>query len=283
VLVANVRIVTTGYFRAIGTPLLEGRTFEESDDETHPRVAVVDEALAKHFWPNESAVGKRLRYGTSDTTSTRWMTVIGVVRNVKHNSLDEKTDLQLYEPFNRFATWSNYVVVRSTGAPEQLASRIRAEIKALDPTLAFYDVRTMSDAVRDSLSIRRLMNVLLGGFALTALILATIGIYGVISLSVTARVREFGIRMALGAQTRDVRGLVLRHGVWLAGIGVLLGMAGALYFTRFLQRLLFGVAPIDWITFSAVAALLTVTAILASYLPARRATRADPVLALRSE
>jgi len=282
VLVANVRIVTPGYFKAIGTPVLEGRDFQESDDDRGLRVGVVDESFAKHFWPNESTLGKRFR-SQGDRSARAWVTVIGVVRNVKHNSLDEQTDLQLYEVFARQTRWQNYLVVRTTSAPQSVISRIREEIKAGDPTLPFYDVHTMESAVSASLGIRRLMNVLLGGFALTALMLAAIGIYGVISLSVTARVREFGIRLALGAQTGDVRGLVLRHGVVLATLGVGIGVASALYLTRFLQRLLFGVAPIDWGTFSAVALILVATALVASYVPARRATRADPVSALRSE
>jgi putative ABC transport system permease protein len=282
VLVANARIVTPGYFKAMGTPILEGRDFLESDDDRSLRVGMVDEAFAKHFWPKQSAIGKRFRTG-GDTTAGRWVTIVGVVRNVKHNSLDEQTDLQAYEVFARQTTWNNYLVVRTTGSPEALTSRVREEIMAGDPTLPFYDVHTMQSAVRSSLAIRRLMNVLLGSFALVALILAAIGIYGVISLSVTARVREFGIRLALGAQTADVRGLVLRHGIMLATLGVALGIAGALYLTRFLQRLLFGVTPVDWATFSAVAAILAATALIASYLPARRATRADPVSVLRSE
>ena len=281
VLVANVRIVTPGYFKAIGTPILVGRDFQESDDRG-VRVGLVDESFAQHFWPNESALGMRFRTG-GDTSAGRWVTVVGVVRNVKHNSLDEQRDLQVYEVFGRQTTWSNYLVVRTTSASQSVIARIREEIKAGDPTLPFYDVHTMESAVSASLGIRRLMNVLLGGFALTALMLAAIGIYGVISLSVTARVREFGIRLALGAQTADVRGLVLRHGVLLAALGVVIGVASALYLTRFLQRLLFGVAPMDWMVFSAVALTLVATALLASYLPARRATRADPVLALRSE
>jgi putative ABC transport system permease protein len=282
VLVANVRIVTPGYFKAIGTPILEGRDFLESDDDRSLRVGIVDEAFAKHFWPKESTIGKRFRVG-GDTSAGRWATIVGVVRNVKHNSLDEQTDLQVYEVFARQTTWNNYLVVRTPSSPEALTSRLREEIKAGDPTLPFYEVHTMQNAVRASLAIRRLMNVLLGGFALAALVLAAIGIYGVISLSVTTRVREFGIRLALGAQKADVRGLVLRHGIMLATLGVALGIAGAMYLTRFLQRLLFGVAPVDWATFSAVAAILAATALLASYLPARRATRADPVSALRSE
>jgi len=202
---------------------------------------------------------------------------------VKHSRLDETPDLQIYEPFAQRSRWSNHLVVRSSSDPAGLVSRIRAEIAALDPTLPFYEVQTMTSAVSRSLGLRRLMNVLLGGFALIALLLAAIGIYGVISLGVSTRVREFGIRLALGAQTADVRWQVLRHGLALAVFGVAIGVAGSLYLTRFLQRLLFGVAPSDWITFSTVALILSATALLASYLPARRATRADPVSALRAE
>jgi putative ABC transport system permease protein len=280
--VTNVRIVTPGYFAAIGTPILEGRDFQASDDPRNLRVAVVDDAFAKHFWPNESAIGKRVR-GPSDTSANRWITIVGVVRNVKHNRLDEATDIQLYESFTRYATWNNYLVVRSSAATEELTSRIRAELKALDPTLPFYEVRTMQEAVSASLGIRRLTNILLVGFALVALLLAAIGIYGVIALSVSARVREFGVRMALGAKTSDIKRMVLRYGLGLAAAGVTIGLAGALYLTRFLQKLLFNVAPFDPPTVVTVAAVLTVTAVLASYLPARRATRADPVLALRAE
>ncbi len=280
--VTNARIVTPGYFRAIGTPLLEGRDFEPTDDEQGRRVAVVDEAFARHFWPNESAIGKRVR-GPSDTSAGRWVTIVGVVRNVKHNRLDEETDIQLYETFDRYAIWSNYLVVRSSASPVELTSSIRAEIKALDPALPFYDVRTMEDAVSASLGIRRLTNLLLGGFALAALALAAIGIYGVISLSVSARVREFGIRMALGARGSDIRAMILRYGLALAAAGVSLGIAAAFYLTRFLQRLLFGVAPFDAATVVTVCVVLATTALLAAFLPARRATRADPVIALRSE
>ena len=280
--VANVRIVTSGYFHAMGTPLLAGRDFRETDNETNTRVAIVDEALAQHLWPGQSALGKRVSYG-ADTTGGRWMTVIGIVRNVKHNRLDETTDLQIYEPFSRVARWQNHVVVRSMLETDAILPRIRAEMKALDPELAIYDVHTMTGAVRASLGVRRLTNLLLVGFALAALLLAAMGIYGVISLGVSARVREFGIRMALGAQMGDVRALVLRHGVMLAAIGVGVGVVTAVYLTRFLRRLLFGVAPLDWPTFVAVAAVLTATALAASYAPARRATRADPVLALKTE
>jgi predicted permease len=282
VLVANARTVTPGYFRALGSPVLEGRGFEDTDDDRSMRVGIVDETFARRFWPNERAIGKRFRW-QGNTSSAPWVTIVGVVPNVKHNRLDETPDLQVYEPFAQRSSWDNYLVVRSTSEPEGLVFRIREEIVALDPSLPLYDVHTMASAVRGSLGLRRLMNVLLGGFALIALVLAAIGIYGVISLGVSARGKEFGIRIALGAQTADVRWQVLRHGLALATVGVGLGIAGALVLTRLLQRLLFGVAPNDWITFATVALILSAAAVLASYVPARRATRADPLSALRAE
>jgi putative ABC transport system permease protein len=282
VLVANARTVTPGYFRAIGTPLLEGRYFDENDNDRGTRVGIVDETFASRFWSGESAVGKRFRW-LGNTASMPWVEIVGVVRNVKHNRLDEPPDLQVYEPFAQRASWDNYLVIRSTLTAEALVARVRSELARLDPALPFYDTRTLSTAVNASLGIRRLMSSLLGGFALTALVLAAIGIYGVMALAVTARVREFGIRLALGAQTRDVRWAVLRHGLGLATTGVAIGVAGSLILTRFLQRMLFGVSPFDWITFVSVAGVLAATALLACNIPARRATRTDPIIALHTE
>ena len=280
--VANVRQVTPGYFDAIGTPLVRGRVILPSDDEHAPHVAVVDELFAKHFWPGEDPIGKRFRYG-GDTSSTRWITIVGVVANVKHARLDETGDLQAYQPFAQFVNWNTYLVVRTTAERAGLVSEIRRALRAVDPAVPLYDVRTMREAVDQSLGTRRLTNMLLGGFSLTALILAAIGIYGVMALGVNGRLREFGIRLALGAKPESVRGLVLRQASWMALGGVLIGLAGALATTRYLRALLFGVGPLDWLTFASVAALLAATALVASYIPARRATRADPMLALRAE
>jgi predicted permease len=283
VLVANIRSVSPGYFDAIGTPLLQGRLFVPTDDERHPRVAVVDETLARHFWPTESALGKRIRY-QGDTSATSWMTIVGIVRNVKHNRLDEKPDLQVYEPFARSPWRSSYVVVRTDVVPpEAIVAQLRREVAALDATIPLFEVHTMQSALDESLSTRRLTNLLLAAFAGAALVLAAIGIYGVISLSVTARLKEFGIRLALGARSGDVTRLVLRQGMLLAMVGVTIGLAGALSVTRFLRVLLFGVQPLDWPTFSAVALLLTATALVACWIPARRAMRSDPIEVLRTE
>jgi putative ABC transport system permease protein len=282
VLVANVRNVSTGYLDAIGTPILRGRGFQSTDDLTSLRVTVVDEALAKHFWPNESAVGKRIKH-QGDTSSTRWMTIVGVVANVKHNRIDEKADLQLYEPIAQRTTWNNTIVVRATIQPQLLVAQLRGAVAASDPTIPLFQVKTMRAAVDESLSPRRVTNALLGGFAAVALVLAAIGIYGVIALSVNGRMKEFGIRVALGAQAGDVRDLVLRHGLVLAGIGVAVGLGGALGVTRFLRGLLYGVSPIDLPTFGGVAIVLSAAALVACYLPARRATRSDPIVVLRTE
>jgi predicted permease len=275
-------MVTPDYFATIGTPLRRGRVFDASDDERSTRVAVVDELFAKHFWPGEDPIGKRFKHG-GDTSSGRWLTVIGVVANVKHRSLDEPGDLQEYEPFSQRTTWSNYLVVRTVAERDGLVTELRRVLMSLDPAVPLFEVRSMREAVDFSLGTRRLTSVLLAGFSVTALLLAAIGIYGVMSLGVNGRVREFGIRLALGANGGAVRGLVLRQAMWLALAGVAAGLAGAAATTRFLRTLLFGVGPLDWVTFGGVALLLTVTALIASYLPARRATRADPMLALRSE
>ena len=180
-------------------------------------------------------------------------------------------------------TWSNYLVVRTAAERAGLIAEMRAALKSVDPTIPLFEVRSMQEAVDLSLGTRRLTNILLIGFSLTALVLAAIGIYGVMSLGVSGRVREFGIRVALGAKPGAVRALVLRQATWMALAGVALGLAGAVATTRYLRALLFGVGPLDWITFASVAILLGATALMASYIPARRATRADPMLALRSE
>ncbi|MGH2897972.1 MAG: FtsX-like permease family protein, partial [Solirubrobacteraceae bacterium] len=213
----------------------------------------------------------------------RWLIVIGVVANVKHARLDETGGLQVYEPFAQRTTWNNYLVVRTTAERKDLVAELRTVLRAIDPAIPLYEVRSMRAAVDGSLGVRRLTNVLLAGFAIAALLLAGIGIYGVMSLGVSGRVREFGIRLALGANAHSVRGLVLRQATVVTATGVAIGLVGAVLTTRFLRMLLFGVQPLDWVTFAAVAGLLAATALVASYVPARRATRADPMLALRSE
>jgi predicted permease len=282
VLVANVRSVTPDYFAAIGTPLRAGRTFTAGDRTGALRVAVVDESFARHFWPGEDPLGKRFRYG-GDTTAGRWITVVGVVANVKHSALDETPSLQLYEPFAQRTTWNDYLVVKSGLPSADLAHTLRATLGAIDPLIPLYDVHTMQAALDRSLATRRITDTLLFVFALAALLLAAIGIYGVVSISVNARVQEFGVRLALGAQARDLLRLVLRHGAALAGVGIAIGLVGAFWLTRFLESLLFGVGRFDGLTLAAGVVVLTAAALGASLGPARRAARADVVRALKAE
>ncbi len=280
--VANIRFVTPGYFAAIGTPILRGRPIQDGDVESSLRVAVVDESFAKHFWPGQDAIGKRFRH-TGDTSSTRWLTIVGIAPNVKHESLDEEPSLQVYESFQQATPFTMYLVVRAESAPEALTAGIRTQVAALDPALPLYEVQTMPRLLSGSLATRRLTNTLLVAFAATAMLLAAIGIYGVVALTVNGRVREFGVRLALGARPAEVLRLVLRHGMLLASLGVAIGLLGALAVTRLLRDLLYGVDPLDPVTFLAVAVVLTATALLASWVPANRAARADPLAALRSE
>ena len=282
VLVANIREVTPQYFDAIGTPLRAGRTFTAGDRVGAPRVAVVDESFAHHFWPGEPPLGKRFHYG-GDTTAGRWITVVGVVPNIKHGALDETPSLQVYEPFAQRTRWNTYLVVQTTRSPTDVVPALRSKLAELDPLIPLYDVRTMQAALDHTLAARRITDTLLLAFALAALLLAAIGIYGVVSINVTARVQEFGVRLALGAQTRDLLEMVLRQGAVLAGTGVAIGLVGAFWLTRFLQSLLFGVGRYDLATLVAGVAVLTVASLGASLGPARRAARADVVRALKVE
>ena len=279
--VINVRSVTPGYFAAIGTPILKGRGFEASDNEAGLRVAVVDETVARQYWPGGDALGKRIRFGADSTRP--WWTIVGIAPNVKHAGLNETPNFEVYMPHAQATEWATYLVVRGTGPSEALTGTLRRRLAELDPTVPLFEVQTMEQAVSGSLSIRRVTNALLTGFALLALLLAAIGIYGVMSLGVAERRTEFGVRLALGAAPSDVLGLVLRQGFGRAGVGIALGLAGAMGLTRYLRSLLFEVSPIDLRTFAGVAAILAVTAGLACYLPARRATRTDPMSALRRE
>jgi putative ABC transport system permease protein len=282
VLVANIRSVTPGYFEAIGTPILRGRGFEVTDRRGAPKVVVIDESFAQRYWPAGDAVGKRIAYG-GDTSSTRWMTVVGVAPNVKHNALSETPSLQVYQPFAQATDWQNYLVVRYATGSNSILPMLRAQLASLDPSLPLFEVRTMEEALDQSLATRRLTDRLLSAFALAAVLLAAIGIYGVIALNVGARMHELGVRVALGARAADVVWMILRHGLWLAILGVVVGLGGAVWLTRYLRTLLFGIGRFDAATFVAVSLILGAVGAVACLGPAWRATRADPIGALRSE
>jgi putative ABC transport system permease protein len=283
----DVAMASPGYFAAMSIPLLAGRDFTDRDGSGAPVVAIVNQEFVKRYFPNENPIGKRIALGwEQDTAATGGnMTlggeIVGVVGNVKRRGLSQEVFPETYAPFMQptFAVFS--VVVRSTSDPSTVMSAVRAQMRELDSDLPVSELRQLQELVSESVSRPRFYTTLLGVFAAIALILAAVGIYGVISYAVSLRTRELGIRIALGATGRQVSGLVLQQGVTLAIVGVLLGGAGAYWLTRLLGKLLFGVTATDPLTFFGVAGLLTLVAAVASYLPARRAGRVDPLLAMR--
>ena len=273
-----------GYFQALGIPLLRGRDFSSADRGDTEPVAIVDETLAHLYWRDGNAIGKRIRFGW-DTSDRAWMTIVGVAGNIKHAGLATDAYPHLYMPGRQREerVQEMHLAVRTAGDPAAAAATIRKQVRELDANLPAFDVRTMDDMVAESLNSQRLTNLLMGAFAAAALLLGAVGIYGVMSLNVTGRTQEFGVRIALGAQQRDVFRQVVGQGMRIAALGAGVGVLGALGVSRFLQTLLFEVSPADPATFAAVVMILGGAAFAACYLPARRATRVDPMVALRNE
>ena len=283
----DVAMATPGYFTTMGIPLVAGRDFTDRDGSGAPVVSIVNQEFVKRYFPNENPIGKRIELGwDQDTASTGGnMTlggeIVGVVANVKRRGLSQEVFPETYASYMQ-PTFSNFsVVVRSTADPSTVMAAIRAQIRELDRDLPLSDLRQLKELVAASVSRPRFYTTILGVFASIALILAAVGIYGVISYAVSLRTRELGIRIALGATGRQVSGLVLQQGVGLAIAGVAVGGAGAYWLTRLLSKLLFGVSATDPLTFVGVAALLTAIAAIASFVPARRAAKVDPLLAMR--
>ena len=247
-------------------------------------MVIVSESLARRFWPHQDPIGKRLKTGTQESKDP-WLTIVGVVGDVKQGPLEAPMMLHTYESYLQSnIPWSSLdVAVRAQGNPASLASGLRGAVWGLDRQLAVADVQTLEQVISESTAPRRFNLYVLAAFAALAVALAAIGIYGVISYSVAQRTHEIGIRMALGAQRGDVLRQVVRQGLLLTGAGVLIGIVGALALTRFLASLLYEVKPTDPLTFLAMSVLLAGVALLASYLPARRATKVDPMVALRYE
>jgi putative ABC transport system permease protein len=276
-------IITPHYFRALGIPLIAGRAFTDADMRDAPRVTIIDERLAREYWPNESPLGKRIRLGPTGDNGP-WLTIVGVVGSVQHNRLDEVTPGRLiYVPVLQSPVGYMSLLVRSPGPPESMIAAVKAQVKEVDVNLPITHVSTMREIVAESIWQPRLYAILFVLFALVALLLAAVGIYGVISYAVTARTNEIGIRMALGAERRHVLRLVVGQGMVLVLGGVGSGLAGALLLTRLMKTLLFGVSVTDSLTFAGVALLLFSVALLACYLPARKAARVDPLVALRHD
>jgi putative ABC transport system permease protein len=243
---------------------------------------VIDEEFAKRYWPNEDPVGKRVRLGTENDAPR--LEVLGVVGRVKMESLNQNSDrVQGYFPYNQTPDNSMTVIIKGAADPNQLISSVRGAIKEIDPDQPIYSVRTMNEIRAESVAGERLNLTLLSLFAGIALVLAIVGIYGVMSYSVTQRTHEIGIRMAIGARPRDVFKMVLGQGMKLALIGVVLGLGFAFALTRLMETMLFGVEPTDKLTFAAISIMLITVALLACYLPGRRATKVEPTISLRYE
>lgn len=274
--------VSPDYFRALGTKVVAGRAFSERDDEKNAKVVIINQALARRLFPNESALGKRFQL-VNPEQSNDWREVVGVVSDIRYSGLDDPSDAAIYTPFAQTPFIWNYLMIRTNVAPETLVNSVRQAILAVDPTLEPMNFQPMNQLLYESVAQPRFYTLLLGAFAVLAMVLAAVGIYGVISYSVTQRTHEIGVRMALGARRKDVLSLVIREGLGLAIIGTVIGVAGAYAATRSLSSLLFEVSATDPITFIGVAALLTFVALLASFIPAYRATKVDPVIALRYE
>jgi putative ABC transport system permease protein len=280
------RVVSPGFFPTLKVPLLKGRNFTEQDGTTGAQVVIVDEEMVKRYWPNADPLGKRLTFNDPRRDSVvKWMTVVGVVGHTKHEGLDAENRVQLYHPYHRFGFIGNGMsfAVRTVGDPNQALPAVRAALHGIDQDVPISNIATMDANIENSMGQRRFAMMLLGLFAVMALVLASIGIYGVMSYSVTQRAHEIGIRMALGAARQRVLGMVMRQGLALVGLGVLIGVAGAFGLTRLISSQLYGVKPTDPATFVLVAVTLTGVAALATLIPALRATRVDPVVALRDE
>jgi predicted permease len=273
---AFVRVVSDGYLRAIGIPLRAGRDFTERDTPASELVILVNETMARRLWPNEDALGKIVRAG-------RERRVVGIVGDVRHLALEQGAGNEMYLSIRQTRDFASVdLVVRTTRPPAELAAGVRAALEPIEPNLPGNDFRILQQLVDKAVSPRRFVVLLLGGFALFALILASLGIYAVISYSVSQRTQELGIRMALGAQARDLEGRIMGQTLGLAAVGMLFGSAASWAISRAFSGLLFGVTATDPATFLGMLAVLTAVSAVAGYLPARRASRIDPMLALRA-
>jgi predicted permease len=273
--------VTGDYFRAMGVPLLRGRLFDRTDTPTSRQVVLVSRSAAKKFWPESDAVGSRVRFrfGQMDFDAE----VVGVVGEMRHDALDRPARAELFLPYSQSGFYSLTVVVRTASGSPTTVQAMKEQIWALDPFQTVFDATMLDDLVSWTLVGRRFSLFLLGGFALATLLLATVGVYGVMSFSTGQRMREFGVRMALGAKRRDITQLVIRDGLKLAGIGVIAGIVVALPLTRLLRVLLFGVTATDPATFLWVSLALVLVAAAACYVPAFLALRGDVVKTLRAD
>ena len=275
------RRITPGYPESMGMRLVSGRWIEDTDDESAPLVVVINEGLARRFFPNEDPIGQRLNL--NDTANPQWRQIVGVAAEARHFSIQGGSRDALYLPYRQSVTSTFYVTVRSARDPAGLAAEVRAAVTEADPLLAVSEIQPMEAVVAGALGPERFVTVLVGLFAGVALVLAVVGLYGVVSYGVSQRVREIGVRLAVGAASGQVCGLVLRQSLWPVAVGLVLGVTGAAFLTRLMDSLLFGVSATDPWTYGLVSLLLALVAAAASALPAHRASCVDPIRVIKQE
>jgi predicted permease len=273
-------IVTPEYFHLMGMNLLRGRLFNDSENERTAQVAVINEAMAHTYWPNEDPLGKHLKLSRRESS---WTTVVGIVADARAESLENARIPEIYSSLYQEGARHLAIFLRGNLDAGAIPEQVREQVQSVDPTIPVFGGQTLNQVVSDSLSQRRLSMEIVGLFAVTALLLAGLGIYGVISYIVNERTHEIGIRLALGAQNRNIVRMILRQGFWLATAGTAVGLVSALIVSRLMAGLLYDVRPTDPVTFAGVALLLISVALLACYIPARRAVRIAPLVALRYE
>jgi putative ABC transport system permease protein len=278
----GVGVVSPEYFQTLKIPLLNGRYVDDRDGPTQQKVALVNQAFARRFFPHGDVLGKRVTFACEEAEGM-CRTIVGVVGNIRQESLTDDVAAELYLPSAQMPLNGMTVFVRTASDPLASVAAVRNQVLSVDNNQPIYDVKTLAQRVSDATAVSRSLAVLFGAFALLALVLGSVGIYGIVSYAVTQRTQEIGIRMALGARTADILQLILKHGLVLVISGVVIGVAGALVLTRFLATLLFGITPTDTLTFVVVSAIFFLIAMFASVIPARRATKVDPLIALRYE
>jgi putative ABC transport system permease protein len=282
---ANHREISAGYLQAMNIALRQGRYFEKRDNENSMRVAIINETMARQYWPGQNALGRRFNIG--DPNDGEWMEIVGIVADVRQMGLDEPVKAEMYVPYQQVTDWPFFsprdLAIRTTGEPSHIAGSVRQIIREVDPDQPISNIATMSEVLGVEAAQRRMGMIMLAAFAGLALLLASLGIYGVLAYFVTQHTNEIGVRMALGANRRNILALVLKKGMGLTLLGVAIGLAASFALTRLMSSLLFGVNASDPLTFVVAPLLLAFVALLACWIPARRATKVDPMIALRYE
>jgi putative ABC transport system permease protein len=274
--------VTPNFFRVIGTPLTRGRFFDERDGPDAPLVVIINETMARRFWPDEDPIGRRIKYGNLNSRD-RWKTIVGVVADARRTGYDLDVRCETFLPHAQAPHGDMTLVIRADSRPEALAPAVRQAAREIDPDQPFYEINTMRATISEMVAKRWLNTLLFGLFGAIALLLAGVGIYGMMATMVTQRTREIGIRLALGAQTREILKMLLWQGAKLTALGLAIGLTAAMALTRLMSKLLYGVRATDPITFVVISLVLLGVALLACWIPARRATRVDPMITLRTE